>query len=588
MVEAEAHCNSRDPRKERLYYATGYGLIQCVKALMSYEDEDIERALGHVRTGNAVAQAHRKRPTSFAGRLAGYVVGSSVKAMTPVERHAELVFAESTFEKALLGIVYSGDWLAFIKEALKMRTCVSIYRTLGKFIDAADAADPAGFDAGIDAHFRSGVYLGLGAMNLILSMMPNRLQSLVELFGYSGNRLEGLRLLEKAGGWSADSDEPAIGQAEEGVRRPICDMTLLIFHLVLSSFTYLGVSTPMASKILAYHLRRFPHGVFFLFGAGRLALRKAQPAKALRYYKQAMDAQNQMRNLHLISYWEMAVAHLSLWDVRESLACWRTLEQEGTWSKACYTYGAAVCLLQLGGDDNREEAAKLMDKVPKLRQRLAGKSIPLEKFVARKARKFSQQLGRLLLPALEFGYLFLTPAHAPASVLRARVIPTLDAALAGVLPYATDEKRRAEYEEREGKDSLWDDLCLARFLEGVCCRYVAWPDPDAEPEEGEETVGEKEEGEMARRAEAALNEVLKHGGKIVYDHHLVYHAHYELGRLLACKGDRDGARRHLELVLSGKPLEASAAARKGKYSMQNALEMRTHAALESLDLAKGS
>lgn len=37
--------------------------------------------------------------------------------MTPMERHAELVYTESLFEKALLGIVYSGDWLAFVKEA---------------------------------------------------------------------------------------------------------------------------------------------------------------------------------------------------------------------------------------------------------------------------------------------------------------------------------------------------------------------------------------------------------------------------------------------------------------------------------------
>lgn len=42
---------------------------------------------------------------------------SFIKSMTDVERHAELVYAETLFEKALLGIVYSGDWLAFIKEA---------------------------------------------------------------------------------------------------------------------------------------------------------------------------------------------------------------------------------------------------------------------------------------------------------------------------------------------------------------------------------------------------------------------------------------------------------------------------------------
>lgn len=31
--------NIRGPHRERLYYATGFGLVQCVKALMSYEDE---------------------------------------------------------------------------------------------------------------------------------------------------------------------------------------------------------------------------------------------------------------------------------------------------------------------------------------------------------------------------------------------------------------------------------------------------------------------------------------------------------------------------------------------------------------------
>jgi len=38
--------------------------------------------------------------------------------MTDIERHAELVYAETLFEKALLGTVYSGDWLAFVKEVL--------------------------------------------------------------------------------------------------------------------------------------------------------------------------------------------------------------------------------------------------------------------------------------------------------------------------------------------------------------------------------------------------------------------------------------------------------------------------------------
>ena len=37
---------------------------------------------------------------------------------------------------------------------------------------------------------------------------------------------------------------------------------------------------------------------------------------------------------------------------------------------------------------------------------------------------------------------------------------------------------------------------------------------------------------------------------------------FEYGRLLACMGDKEGARVQLDLLLSGKPLEVNAAGRK--------------------------
>jgi len=73
----------------------------------------------------------------------------------------------------------------------------------------------------------------------------------------------------------------------------------------------------------------FHLGVFFLFGAGRLALIRSQPHLAISYYTQAMHAQKQYRNLHYISYWEMAISYLALWDLSGSLGCWRVLEAEG-------------------------------------------------------------------------------------------------------------------------------------------------------------------------------------------------------------------------------------------------------------------
>lgn len=68
--------------------------------------QDLLAAISHVKHGNAVAQQHRKRSAALPTRLVGLVVGSLntsgvgfVKSMTDVERHAELVYAESLFEK---------------------------------------------------------------------------------------------------------------------------------------------------------------------------------------------------------------------------------------------------------------------------------------------------------------------------------------------------------------------------------------------------------------------------------------------------------------------------------------------------------
>lgn len=220
--------------------------------------QDILGALGHTRHGNTVANAHRKRPPSMSARLAGYVVGSRdssgvgfIRSMKPVERHAELVYAESLLEKVRTVRLVPGYfrsltcvrlfWASFTLEtglpslkrraslrpsrseqylipcSLNLRAAMNIYRDLGKFLEAADAAAQArGLpeDPEIDAHFRSGVYLGVGASSLTMSLMPARLLTLVELFGYKGDRDAGLRYLERAGGWSKEKDEPAVSVGE--------------------------------------------------------------------------------------------------------------------------------------------------------------------------------------------------------------------------------------------------------------------------------------------------------------------------------------------------------------------------------------
>ncbi|KAJ7200809.1 hypothetical protein GGX14DRAFT_371842, partial [Mycena pura] len=106
------------------------------------------------------------------------------------------------------------------------------------------------------------------------------------------------------------------------------------------------------------------------------------------------------------------------------------------------------------------------------------------------------------------------------------------------------------------------------FLEGVCLRYIAFPDPDTVLDPKETPSVSRDEA--AEGAKVAFLAVFENGPKIELDHHLVYHARayafflfrsaymrrlaildYEYGRLMACVGDEAEARKQFDLVLSG-------------------------------------
>ncbi len=73
------------------------------------------------------------------------------------------------------------------------------------------------------------------------------------------------------------------------------------------------------------------------------------------------------------------------------------LLRESRWSPCLYAYlkGALYCQLPHLTAEQLAEQQQLMEQVPKLKQRIAGKSIPMEKYAVKKAEKFKNQAGLL-------------------------------------------------------------------------------------------------------------------------------------------------------------------------------------------------
>ena len=88
---------------------------------MTFDSKDLANALELCKATSVTAAALRKPSDSIVTRMSGVIrtgVGiQRVKAMTPLERHAELVFAETSLMKAMLAIIAGGDWLGLVREA---------------------------------------------------------------------------------------------------------------------------------------------------------------------------------------------------------------------------------------------------------------------------------------------------------------------------------------------------------------------------------------------------------------------------------------------------------------------------------------
>ncbi|GAA5888776.1 hypothetical protein JCM6882_002847 [Rhodosporidiobolus microsporus] len=565
IVEAEQICLAGS--NYRLYYSLGFALIRCIQSLATFEPEDLEAAIQCCREATHIAQLLRKKDHGLFERVGSIAKGStsvhSIKSMTLVQRHAELVYAECTLLKAVLGIIYSGEFLAFLKEALNMRNAHAIYRTLAKYAEEANE---------VDQDFLSGVRLGNGMISLILSLLPSAVLKIMDVFGFSGDREYALDTLMAAGGWKAGVKEPTIEPEEEGIRRPIADMVLLLHHLVIASYLPVGgVDVPTASNILHYELDRYPDGIFFCYFAGRLHSTETLLDDATHAFNTAIAAQREYVQLGHICYWDLGLVALAQGEWMKGYENFELLSKESNWSKAVYAYAKATTLYECSRSSDEVHSSML--KAPDLLQKIGGKSIPIEKFVARRAKKFIAQGDRLTLPGCELAYVLNCLGLSPRQVLVEKHL----AAVKAVLKELEEVKDPSAY--GKNGDEYWDDYCLAHFLRGVILRFIAHPEPYVKLQPDAPTVPVAEADELAL---TSLNFILQHGKDIEVDHHLVWFAHYELGRLFHSQGQWTKAREQYERVMSGKGMEVGKKKGKGKVSLQNMAVLRSNAGLQLL------
>ena len=200
--------------KESFYHALGYSTIMFVQAVMTFEMSDIEEAVKVTKRSVAVCNKFRRKGSMMNafGKGKNYY-----NEYTREEIHAEVCYAECLLERALLTFIQDENLISFVKGSLKIKSCYSAYRECVRILEKR-----AWKDDDHKMHFESGVCMGVGTFNLMISLLPAKIMKLLEFVGFSGNKRRGLEYLENG------------ARMESSLRGPLCSLVLIAFHTILT------------------------------------------------------------------------------------------------------------------------------------------------------------------------------------------------------------------------------------------------------------------------------------------------------------------------------------------------------------------
>lgn len=387
----EARLTLKAYKDTSLYHSLGSAVFCFLEAMLTFRMKHIKAASAALKTCVDVCEQHRRKNTMYE-TIGKMVKRPNYNSYTPMEIHAELCYAEALLLKSILTFVEDETLVTFLKAGLKIRTCFNSYKECAEILKNRDWTKDPHKD-----HFESGVRMGIGAFNLMISLLPARVIKLLEFMGFGGDKSFGLQELENG------------FMIKTGLRQILCVMVLLAYNLlVVYVLSHTDGDLELCRKILDEQLEQYPKGVWFLFFKGRLEFMKGNLEEADKWYVRSWRSQDKWPHFHHICFWELMFVNALRLDWRNSNKYAAKLVAQSRWSRTIYQYQQAAILLMVEDltPEEKEKIEELMRTAPEYKLRIAGKSLPMEKFVIRRTKRYFAQKKFLVLPGVELVYMW--------------------------------------------------------------------------------------------------------------------------------------------------------------------------------------
>ncbi|KAL1130380.1 hypothetical protein AAG570_013318 [Ranatra chinensis] len=374
-----------------MYHTIGNAVFSFLEAVLTFDQQSIEKASEALKTSINLCDECRRK-CSLSESIGKIVRKPSYDNLTAEEMHAELCYAESLLLKSMLTFIEDETLVSFIKAGLKIRTCFNSYKECSNILKSRNWSNESH-----KIHFESGVRVGIGAFNLMISQLPSRAIKLLEFIGFSGSKEIGLRELN------------ACYRLHEGIRQVLSVMTLLTYNLiVVYILSHTDGDLDMCDEILQCQLKLYPEGAWFLYFKGRLEFMRGNINDANNWYVKSWKSQSVWPQFHHLCFWELMWTNCVKQDWEEAAMHASSLLSESRWSRTIYGYQKVSMMLMMKSltKEQKEEISLLIKNIPGWRQKIAGKSLPMEKFCAKRCERYIVQGQFLVLPAIELLYVW--------------------------------------------------------------------------------------------------------------------------------------------------------------------------------------
>lgn len=505
-----------------MYHTVGNAVFHFLEAVLTFDQQSIESASNALKCSINLCNVYRKKFT-ISESLGKMVKRPNYDQLSADEIHAELCYAESLLLKAMLTFIEDETLVNFIKAGLKIRTCFNSYKECNYILESRNWSTETH-----KVHFESGVRSGIGAFNLMISLLPSRVIKLLEFIGFSGSKELGLKELD------------ACYRLPDGIRQILSVMTLLTYNLIIVYvLSHHDGDLELCDEILQRQLKMYPDGAWFLYYKGRLEFMKGNINEANAWYIKSWKSQEIWPQFHHLCFWELMWTNCVIlkWDEASKYAS--LLLKESRWSRTIYGYQKVSMMLMQDElqPGQEEEIREIMKNIPNWKQRIAGKSLPMEKFCVRRSERYSAQGNSLLLPAIELLYVW------NFFKVLAKKWDCCNAVYKLILR-ASAEIDEGKY---KGSDYEYDNKGLLFLLKGACLYQMGSP----------------------LQAEACFKEVVSLEKKIKQDNFLPPFALVELALIYYKEGSTSKAIQLLEDVKKNYT----------GYSLESRLHFRIHSAL---------